>query len=53
MEKVIDDMAAGNFPDQEAPDLQIIFPLLGKAYMERSKSLEGYGFSYLEKVNQN
>jgi tetratricopeptide (TPR) repeat protein len=50
---VIDNIAADKFPDQEAPDLEIILPLLGKAYMGRSKLLRKYGLWYLEKAKEN
>jgi tetratricopeptide (TPR) repeat protein len=53
MKTLMDDIAADNFPDQEAPDLQVILPLLGKAYVERSQALRKYGFGYLEKVKEN
>jgi Tfp pilus assembly protein PilF len=49
MKAVIKDIAADNFPDQEAPDLQVTLPLLGKAYLERSDTLRKYGYHYLEK----
>lgn len=48
MKAVIEDIAADNFPDQEAPDLQVTLPLLGKAYLERSDTLRKYGSHYLE-----
>jgi len=46
---LIRDIAADNIPDNEVPDLQIIFPLLGKAYMQHSCTLRKYGYRYLEK----
>ncbi len=49
---IIDDIAADNFPDQEAPDLGVILPLLGKAYVGRSKVLRKYGYGYLEKAKE-
>jgi tetratricopeptide (TPR) repeat protein len=49
MKAVVEDIAADNFPDQEAPDLQVTLPLLGKAYQERSDTLKEYGYEYLEK----
>ena len=48
MKSVIEDIAADNLPDQEAPDLQVTLPLLGKAYMERSAALKRYGSQFLE-----
>ncbi len=49
MKHVVDDIVADNFPDQEVPDLQVILPLLGKAYLERSDTLKKYAYDYLEK----
>lgn len=46
---LIRDITADNIPDDEIPDLQIILPLLGKAYMQRSCTLRKYGYQYLEK----
>jgi len=46
---LIRDIAANNIPDDENPDLQIILPLLGKAYMQHSCTLRKYGYQYLEK----
>jgi tetratricopeptide (TPR) repeat protein len=50
---LIKDIAADNIPDDETPNLQIILPLLGKAYMERSEMLRKYGYQYLEKGKKN
>ena len=49
MKSVVDDIAADNFPDQEAPDLLVTLPLLANAYMERSDTLRAYGDWYLQK----
>ena len=49
MKAVVEDIAADNFPDQEAPDLRITLPLLGKAYLKRSDTLKEYGQEYLDK----
>jgi tetratricopeptide (TPR) repeat protein len=49
MKAVVEDIIADNFPDQEAPDLQVTLPLLGNAYLERSDTLKKYGYEYLEK----
>ena len=49
MKAVIEDLEADNLPDQETPDLQIVLPLLGKAYVERSDTLRTYGDQYLQK----
>ncbi len=49
MNAVIENIEAEGFPDIESPDLQIILPLLGKAYMERSSTLRKYALRYLEK----
>ena len=49
MKTVVQDIIADNFPDQEAPDLQVTLPLLGKAYLERSDTLKKYAREYLEK----
>jgi len=48
LEALIKEIAANNIPDDEAPDLQIILPLLGRAYLERSDMLGEYGSRYLE-----
>ncbi len=50
---IIKDIAADNITCGEAPDLHIILPLLGKAYLERSDMLRGYGDQYLEKEKGN
>jgi hypothetical protein len=44
---------AYNIPDDEAPNLQIILPLLGRAYLKRSDMLREYGSRYLEKGKGN
>jgi tetratricopeptide (TPR) repeat protein len=49
MKAVVEDIDADNFPDQEAPDLQVTLPLLGNAYLKRSDTLKEYGYGYLEK----
>jgi tetratricopeptide (TPR) repeat protein len=49
MKHVVDDIVADNFPGQELPDLQVVLPLLGKAYLERSDTLKKYAYEYLEK----
>jgi len=46
---LIKNIATDNIPDDEIPDLQIILPLLGKAYIQRSCTLRKYGYQYLEK----
>ena len=46
---LIKEIEANNIPCDVAPDLQIILPLLGRAYLERSDILREYGFGYLEK----
>jgi tetratricopeptide (TPR) repeat protein len=51
--EVIENIAADKIPDDEAPDLGAILPLLGKAYMERSEMLANYGYHYLEKGREN
>jgi len=50
---LIKEIAADNIPYHEAPDLQIILPLLGRAYLERSDMLKEYGSGYLEKGKGN
>jgi tetratricopeptide (TPR) repeat protein len=50
---LIKDIEADNVPSDEAPDLEIILPLVGKAYMERSEMLREYGNEYLEKGKKN
>ena len=46
---LIKEIEANNIPCDVAPDLQIILPLLGRAYLERSDMLREYGSTYLEK----
>jgi len=53
LQALIKEIAADNIPDDEAPDLQIILPLLGRAYLERSDMLREYGSGYLEKGKGN
>ena len=48
LQALIKEIAANNIPDDQAPDLQIILPLLGRAYLERSDMLGEYGSRYLE-----
>ena len=48
METLIADMAGDNFPDQETPDLRVILPLIGKAYLERSNRLRECGSNFLK-----
>ncbi|UCE33904.1 MAG: tetratricopeptide repeat protein [Deltaproteobacteria bacterium] len=50
---LITKIAADNIPTDEAPDLQIVLPLLGRAYLERSDMLRKYGSRYLEKGKAN
>jgi len=51
--EVIENIATDKIPDDEAPDLGAILPLLGKAYIERSEMLGNYGYHYLEKGREN
>ncbi len=51
--KVIENIATDKIPDDEAPDLEVILPLLGNAYIERSEMLGNYGYHYLEKGRGN
>ena len=53
LDALIKDIVADNIPTDEAPDLQIILPLLGRAYLERSDMLREYGSGYLEKGKGN
>ena len=53
LQALIKEIAADNIPDDEAPDLQIVLPLLGKAYIQRSDMLMEYGSGYLEKGKGN
>ena len=46
---LIKKIAADDIPTDEAPDLQIVLPLLGRAYLERSDMLRKYGSRYVEK----
>ena len=46
---LIKKITADNIPTDEAPDLQIVLPLLGRAYLEHSDILRKYGSRYLEK----
>ena len=48
---LIKKIAADNIPTNEAPDLQIVLPLLGRGYLERSDMLRKYGSGYLEKAS--
>ncbi len=48
---LIKKIAADNIPTDEAPDLQIVLPLLGRGYLERSDMLRKYGSGYLEKAS--
>jgi tetratricopeptide (TPR) repeat protein len=43
----IENISADNIPDDEIPNLDIILPLLGKAYIKRSRALQKYGYQYL------
>jgi tetratricopeptide (TPR) repeat protein len=49
LDALIKEIAANNISDDEAPDLQIILPLLGRAYLERSDMFREYASGYLEK----
>ena len=49
LDALIKDIAADTIPCDEAPDLQILLPLLGTAYLDRSDILRQYGTGYLEK----
>jgi len=53
LDALIKEIAANTIQDDEAPDLQIILPLLGRAYMERSERLKEYGSRYMEKGKGN
>jgi Flp pilus assembly protein TadD len=53
LDALIKEIVADNIPDDEAPDLQIILPLLGRAYLERSDMLREYASRYLEKGKGN
>ena len=46
MKAVLEDIEEGTIQDP-APDLHIILPLLGKAYLERSDMWKAYGEHYL------
>jgi tetratricopeptide (TPR) repeat protein len=49
LDPLITEIVANNIPDDEAPDLHIILPLLGRAYLEHSDMFREYGSRYLEK----
>jgi len=53
LDALLKDIVADSIPTDEAPDLQIILPLLGRAYLERSDVLREYGFGYLGKEKGN
>jgi len=48
LEAFIKNILANNIHMDESPDLQIILPLLGRGYLERSDILKKYGSDYLE-----
>jgi len=53
LDALIKEIRTDTIPDDESPDLQIILPLLGRAYLERSELLKEYGARYLEKGKGN
>jgi tetratricopeptide (TPR) repeat protein len=53
LDALIKEITANTILDDEVPDLNIILPLLGSAYLERSERFKEYGSRYLQKGEGN